>query len=165
MYDIIHEEIKTLLVEVGEKNKVANLAIITSLIKTHMTDICFVGFYIREESELVVGPFQGEIPKIRMSIGDGLCGIVARNKIVDTYDTRKEIGDEENKNIGSEVALPIVVNSYVKGVLNIKSEKERRFNETDIEELEKICEEIVKFELKKMELKNFMSNFKDGKKL
>ena len=57
----------------GEPNLVANLANIASALKMTF-DFFWVGFYLVEDNELVLGPFQGPIACTRIAYGKGVCG-------------------------------------------------------------------------------------------
>ena len=39
-----------------------------------LPDINWVGFYLLEDKELVLGPFQGKVACLRIPVGQGVCG-------------------------------------------------------------------------------------------
>ncbi|MCL1948488.1 MAG: GAF domain-containing protein, partial [Turicibacter sp.] len=61
----------------GEKNLVANLSNLSSIINLYVDTINWAGFYLMEEGELVLGPFQGKPACIRIPLGKGVCGTAA----------------------------------------------------------------------------------------
>src|SRR5690554_2307057 len=87
------EKYKTLLPQLkalceGEPNQVANLANVAAAIKQTF-DYYWVGFYLFDGEELVLGPFQGPIACTRIKIGKGVCGTAwekAETILVDNVD-------------------------------------------------------------------------------
>ena len=60
------EQIYTLVKD--EKNIVANLANVYAFLNEILPDINWVGFYLLENNELVLGPFQGKVACIRIQM-------------------------------------------------------------------------------------------------
>ncbi len=63
----------------GEQNHIANLANITAALKETF-HFFWVGFYLVEGDELVLGPFQGPIACTRIRKGKGVCGAAWEQK-------------------------------------------------------------------------------------
>ena len=61
----------------GEADVTATLANISALINDNLSDINWVGFYIAQGDELVLGPFQGKVACFRIPMGRGVCGTAA----------------------------------------------------------------------------------------
>lgn len=61
----------------GETNLVANLANAAALLNHFLKEINWVGFYLLEGDELLLGPFQGLPACIRIPLGKGVCGRIA----------------------------------------------------------------------------------------
>lgn len=57
----------------GETNLIANLANVCAALKMTF-DWLWVGFYLVDGKELVLGPFQGPIACTRIGYGKGVCG-------------------------------------------------------------------------------------------
>lgn len=57
----------------GETNLTANLANIAAVLKEAL-DFFWVGFYLVDGKELVLGPFQGPLACTRITKGKGVCG-------------------------------------------------------------------------------------------
>lgn len=57
----------------GETNLIANLANITAILKQNL-GYFWIGFYLVEGDELVLGPFQGSPACVRIANGKGVCG-------------------------------------------------------------------------------------------
>lgn len=132
----------------GETNLIANLANITAFLNQSFNQINWVGFYLLENEELVLGPFQGKVACVRIPIGKGVCGTaVYRNRVIRVEDVHQFEGhiacDSESR---SEIVLPIVINDTVCGVLDMDSPQYNRFSSYD-EELLKEAVEIIKEEV------------------
>src|SRR5687768_2189139 len=61
----------------GETDRVANLANAAALLNDELDDVNWVGFYLWDGNELVVGPFQGRPACVRIALGSGVCGTAA----------------------------------------------------------------------------------------
>ena len=70
-YESLLSQIKG-LVE-GEPNKIANMANVAAAIFAEFK-FHWVGFYLVEGDELVLGPFQGPVACTRITKGKGVCG-------------------------------------------------------------------------------------------
>jgi GAF domain-containing protein len=59
----------------GERDLIANAANTSALLFQTMPEINWAGFYfLRENNELVLGPFQGKPACVRIASGRGVCG-------------------------------------------------------------------------------------------
>src|SRR3954469_23636191 len=59
----------------GERDAIANAANVSALLFQSMPDVNWAGFYfLRENDELVLGPFQGKPACVRIARGRGVCG-------------------------------------------------------------------------------------------
>lgn len=129
-----------------ESNIIANLSNISAFINQTYEDINWVGFYLRENDELVLGPFQGHVACVRIPMGKGVCGTAAiRRQVVRVDDVHQFIGHIAcDENSLSEIVLPIIVKNEVIGVLDIDSPIYNRFSLKDEEILKNIVEIIEK---------------------
>lgn len=123
----------------GEPNRVANMANVTAALKTQFNWL-WVGFYLVEDNELVLGPFQGPIACTRIRYGKGVCGSAweaGRTLIVD--DVEKFPGHIACSSLSrSEIVVPVFHQGTVVGVLDVDSELLAHFTETDAQYLEEI---------------------------
>lgn len=123
----------------GESNRVANMANVTAALKTQFNWL-WVGFYLVEDNELVLGPFQGPIACTRIRYGKGVCGSAweaRRTLIVD--DVEKFPGHIACSSLSrSEIVVPVFHQGTVVGVLDVDSELLAHFTETDAQYLEEI---------------------------
>lgn len=130
----------------GEKNVIANLANISSLLKNSFDYYSWAGFYLADETseQLVLGPFQGKIACTRIGKGKGVCGAsVIGKKTIIVDDVNGFPGhiacDSESK---SEIVVPIFTNGKIFGVLDVDSTEYASFDEKDGHYLEKLVSEI-----------------------
>lgn len=138
MYATLLPQIKA-LVE-GESNRVANLANVAAALKQTF-DFFWVGFYLVEDGELVLGPFQGPIACTRIRYGRGVCGTAWKEgKTLVVPDVDKFPGHIACSSASrSEIVVPIYnKGKEVVGVLDIDSDRLAEFDETDREWLERI---------------------------
>ena len=124
----------------GESNRIANMANICAVLKEAF-EFLWVGFYLVEESELVLGPFQGPIACTRIGRGKGVCGKAwesAETCIVPDVDQFPgHIACSSASR--SEIVVPVKAGGEVIGVFDIDSEHLNHFDSVDREYLESIC--------------------------
>ncbi|TXY74454.1 GAF domain-containing protein [Vibrio cholerae] len=130
----------------GETNLIANLANLSALLNMELTELNWVGFYLMQENELVLGPFQGKPACVRIPVGRGVCGTaVAENKVQRVYDVHQfegHIACDAASN--SEIVIPFLINGKVAGVLDIDSPNIGRFSEIDEQGLTYLMSEVEK---------------------
>ena len=71
-YSLISKEIEALTSDVA--NLISNLSNVSALLSMELDNINWVGFYLLNENELVLGPFQGKPACVTIPIGKGVCG-------------------------------------------------------------------------------------------
>ena len=64
----------------GETNFIAALSNASALLNERLDDVNWVGFYLMEGDQLVLGPFQGKTACIRIALGTGVCGTAAAER-------------------------------------------------------------------------------------
>jgi GAF domain-containing protein len=112
------------------------------LLKTHVPDYTWVGIYLLEGDELVLGPFLGKpSPHTRIPLGSGVCGAAATEKdtiIVDDVnaDPRYLACSIETQ---SEIVVPIMLGKRVLGEIDIDSDRRAAFGERDRVLLERVA--------------------------
>ena len=101
----------------------------------------WVGFYLVENEQLVLGPFQGSVACMRIAKGKGVCGTAwkdATSQMVPDVDAFP--GHIACSNASkSEVVIPIFKGDNVVAVLDVDSDKYNDFSQTDLIFLEKLC--------------------------
>lgn len=140
-YQSLIPQIKALIE--GEPNLVANLANVSAALKEQFGWF-WVGFYIVNENELVVGPFQGPVACTRIRKGRGVCGASwEKAQTIIVPDVEKFPGHIACSSISrSEIVVPVIRNGEVMGVLDADSEAYSQFDTTDQQYLEKIVDLI-----------------------
>ncbi|SFE96236.1 GAF domain-containing protein [Paenibacillus algorifonticola] len=117
-----------------EPSQLANLANASALLQQFLSDINWVGFYLLDGEELVLGPFQGKPACTRIKVGRGVCGTaVSRGEAVlveDVHQFPGHIACDSASN--SELVIPLKRDGAVIGVLDIDSPLFSRFDETDL---------------------------------
>ncbi|MDE3839924.1 histidine kinase [Bacillus methanolicus] len=144
-YELVIKQLKSLLE--GETNRIANLSNASALLKQFLDRTNWVGFYLMDGEELVLGPFQGLPACVRIPLGKGVCGTSAQlRKTIRVEDVHLFPGhiacDPASQ---SEIVVPMIKNGELLGVLDIDSPEKSRFDELDQEKLEKFTEVLVQY--------------------
>ena len=131
------EEFLPLLID-NSVNKYANLANIVALLNHYLTGINWVGFYLVDGSNLVVGPFQGLPACTSIAKGRGVCGTAwATGKVQlvkDVTTLSNHIACDANSK--SEIVVPLFnKQQQLLAVLDIDAPEVGRFDEVDQEHL------------------------------
>ncbi|WP_107040210.1 GAF domain-containing protein [Brumimicrobium mesophilum] len=124
----------------GEPNRIANLANVAAAVKQTF-DYYWVGFYLVEDNELVLAPFQGPIACTRIKMGRGVCGKAwekAETILVENVDEFP--GHIACSSLSkSEIVVPIIKNDEVIGVFDLDHDKLSAFDAVDRKYLNEIC--------------------------
>lgn len=138
MYQSLLPQIKALLT--GETNLTANLANCVAALKTTF-DFFWVGFYVVDGDELVLGPFQGPIACTRIRKGKGVCGSSwEQNETLLVPDVELFPGHIACSSASkSEIVVPVRKNGAVVAVLDVDSDTLSDFDQTDLEYLNELC--------------------------
>ncbi|MED1512315.1 GAF domain-containing protein [Bacillus proteolyticus] len=143
-YETVIKQLDALLT--GEPNVVANLSNASALLNQFLDRVNWVGFYVTEGNQLVLGPFQGMPACVRIPFGRGVCGAAAETKttqlVADVHQFPGHIACDSASN--SEIVVPILKEGTVIGVLDIDSPEKNRFDEVDQHYLEKFVETLLK---------------------
>ena len=123
----------------GESNLVANLANTAAALKEQFGWF-WVGFYLVDQNELVLGPFQGPVACTRIQKGRGVCGTSwAEAKTLIVPDVEKFPGHIACSSLSkSEIVVPLLKDGVVWGVLDVDSSDYNQFYTTDQQYLESI---------------------------
>ncbi|MED1055290.1 GAF domain-containing protein [Bacillus mycoides] len=143
-YETVIKQLDALLT--GEPNLVANLSNASALLNQFLDRVNWVGFYVTEGNQLVLGPFQGMPACVRIPFGRGVCGVAAETKttqlVTDVHQFPGHIACDSASN--SEIVVPIMKEGNIIGVLDIDSPEKNRFDEVDQHYLEKFVETLLK---------------------
>ncbi|MEQ7791235.1 GAF domain-containing protein [Staphylococcus nepalensis] len=137
-YDLLQKQVSSLIE--GESNTIAILSNVSALLNDSLDQINWVGFYLMEENELILGPFQGHPACVHIPVGKGVCGTaVAENETQLVEDVNAFPGHIAcDANSKSEIVVPIHKNNKVIGVLDIDAPITNRFGNDDQIGLEKV---------------------------
>ena len=126
----------------AETNARDVLARTVAVLKDAIPEYTWVGIYLLEGDELVLGPFLGKpSPHTRIALGQGICGAAATEKatlIVDDVnaDPRYLACSIETQ---SEIVVPIMHGERVLGEIDIDSDRLAAFGAADRELLEGVA--------------------------
>lgn len=145
-YELVVKQLKALLE--GESNTIANLSNAAALLNQFLDRVNWVGFYLTEGTELVLGPFQGLPACVRIPFGRGVCGTSAKNKetvlVEDVHQFPGHIACDAASQ--SEIVVPLVKEGgTLLGVLDIDSPEKARFDETDRKYLEIFVSALMEY--------------------
>ncbi len=136
-------QIKALIAD--EPNIVANMANVAAALK-QVFNFFWVGFYIVDESSLVLGPFQGPIACTRIAKKKGVCGAawVEKDTIlvsnVDEYPGHIACSSGSK----SEIVVPgMDDHGNVQFVLDVDSEQLNHFDNSDKKNLNEVVKLII----------------------
>lgn len=138
-YGRLYEQIKGLIE--GKDFNIAGMATIVAVLHHKMDYFFWTGFYLLEDGELIVGPYQGPVACILLEKDKGVCwaGVNKGETIVvpDVHQFPGHIACDSRSN--SEIVVPLkAADGSVYGVLDVDSSELASFDETDAKWLEKI---------------------------
>lgn len=145
-YELVVKQLKALLE--GESNTIANLSNAAALLNQFLDRVNWVGFYLTEGTELVLGPFQGLPACVRIRFGRGVCGTSAKNietvLVEDVHQFPGHIACDAASQ--SEIVVPLVKeDGTLLGVLDIDSPEKARFDEIDKKYLEIFVSALMEY--------------------
>ncbi len=145
-YPELHAQLAALTNDVP--HPIANLANASALLYQTLDNLNWAGFYLMENGQLVLGPFQGKTACIEIPVGRGVCGTaVERGETIlvkNVHEFPGHIACDSASN--SEIVVPIRKNGEIVGVLDIDSPLIGRFTEEDrmgLEEFVRILEKNI----------------------
>lgn len=139
-YNDILASVKTSIAQAPTPDDAMRQAV--TILKHQMPDYSWVGIYLMDGEDLVLGPFLGKpSPHTRIPLNQGICGAAASNKktiIVDDVDAdpRYLACSLETR---SEIVVPIIRGSTVLGEIDIDSDKKAAFGSADRDLLESVA--------------------------
>lgn len=139
LYQLLNEQLRSLLDK--ETHLIPNLSNASALLNLALKDINWAGFYLINNNELLLGPFQGKPACIHIPLAKGVCGTAAsQNKtqlVADVHAFPGHIACDSASR--SEIVVPLRYANQVVGVLDIDSPICARFDEADREGLEEFA--------------------------
>ena len=129
----------------GERDRIANAANLSALVYHALPQLNWVGFYLFDGTELVVGPFQGLPACVRIPLDKGVCGAAASQRVtqriedVDAFPGHIACDSASR----SELVVPLVHGDTLIGVFDLDSPVLARFDADDQAGLEAIAAVFV----------------------
>ena len=137
-----HDQLIIKIEKAIERDPARALEEAVRLLAAEVPTYTWVGIYLLEGDELVLGPFVGKpSPHTRIPLGRGICGAAATAKetiVVDDVnaDSRYLACSLETK---SEIVVPILLRGDVLGEIDIDSDKPAAFGTADRSLLERVA--------------------------
>jgi GAF domain-containing protein len=126
----------------GEQDPTRALQATVQTLQNTMPHYSWVGVYLLDSNELVLGPYVGKpSPHTRIPLGRGICGAAATEKatiIVDDVDAdpRYLACSADTR---SEIVVPILRGSEVLGEIDVDSDRPAAFGDADRRMLESVA--------------------------
>lgn len=131
------------------ENEITILSNSSAFFNMMLADVSWVGFYLYQKNELILGPFQGKVACTNIEMGKGVCGTCAAQHktliVKDVHAFPGHIACDASSN--SEIVIPILIENELYGVFDIDSTSFNRFYEEEAKLLEK-CINILADKLK-----------------
>lgn len=139
IYDRIYSQLKSLFTP--ETTVISKMATIVALLHFKCPDYFWTGFYLLQDGELTVGPYQGPLACIKLEKNRGVCWHSVNSKTtVIVPDVDKFPGHIACSSLSkSEIVIPVLdVKGEIFAVLDVDSKLYNRFSDVDKNGLEKI---------------------------
>jgi len=150
-HEAYDQVIKGTLSQIDENTSdIAKMSTINCMLKTHLPYAYWAGFYIIRGDRLEVGPYQGTLGCLWISIGQGVCGKAAylrETQIVDDCHALTQGIDHIacDPNSRSEIVVPVCdATGELIAVLDIDSSELSSFDQIDQMYLERLCNKVFK---------------------
>ena len=138
-YARLYEQIEKLLIK--SNNPISAMATIVAVLHHKMESFFWTGFYLLQEGQLQVGPYQGSLACIDLKKDTGVCwaGINREQSVIveDVHVFEGHIACDSRSQ--SEIVVPLRnAEGKIVGVLDVDSSEKASFDQTDAIWLEKI---------------------------
>jgi len=125
----------------GEPDLIANAANFSAFLNEQLPTINWLGFYLLQGDQLVLGPFQGRPACVRIAVGKGVCGTAVSEQstqvVADVHQFPGHIACDIRSR--SEIVVPLWRDGEVFGVLDIDSPVTDRFSAEDVTYVETLA--------------------------
>lgn len=143
-YDLLERQTHALLED--ERNFIANAANFAAFVYHALPAVNWAGFYMADESGLVLGPFAGRPASSHLAPGRGVCGAAysaGKTIVVDDVNAfPNHIACDSNSR--SEIVIPLRDGSHIAGVFDVDSPQLARFTAADKAGLERLTDVFIK---------------------
>ena len=129
----------------GETNLIANLANSSALLNQTLPETVFAGYYLYQDNELVLGPFQGNVSCMHITMGKGVCGEAAAEQatVIVTDVTKHQNYIACDSTARSEIVVPMMKDAQLIGVLDLDSREVGAYDAVDQEYLERFVQLLM----------------------
>ncbi len=128
------------------KYEISLLSNSAAFIYQTLNDVSWAGFYLYQDNQLILGPFQGKTACTIIPLNRGVCGACATDqkvyRVANVHNFKDHIACDSATN--SEIVLPIIIDQELYGVLDLDSTSFDRFSKSDQLLLEKYIQIIIK---------------------
>ena len=141
-----YQRIKIQLQELFVKttNPTARMATMVAVLHQKFDYFFWTGFYLLDEGELTVGPYQGSLACMVLRKNAGVCwaGIQKQKSLVvdNVHEFPGHIACDSRSQ--SEVVVPLLKDGEIIGILDVDSKELNSFSQADAEGLETLVELI-----------------------
>ena len=126
------------------KYEISLLSNSAAFIYQTLNDVSWAGFYLYQDNQLILGPFQGMPACVHIQMGKGVCGTAAKEEkaqiVPNVHEFAGHIACDSASN--SEIVVPIFKDEKLWGVFDFDSTKLDNFDETDQKYLTEIADAI-----------------------
>ncbi|AYU55480.1 GAF domain-containing protein [Staphylococcus piscifermentans] len=143
-YHSLQQQLEGLNAE--EKYLITLLSNTSALLNDNIPEINWLGFYLIEDNQLILGPFQGRPACTPIQLGKGVCGTSAEKDITQRIDDVHAFPGHIacDARSQSELVIPMHRDGKVIGLLDIDAPIKNRFSKEDQEGLEAIMAVLEK---------------------
>ena len=130
-YTLLNRQLEALL---DTRDWLTNSAQTCAFIQQEIVDLNWVGFYLQRQPEMLgLGPFQGKPACHPIPFSKGICGAAARQQRTQRVDDVHAVADHIacDAESRSELVIPIIIDGYLWGVLDLDSPLPARFTLND----------------------------------
>lgn len=127
----------------GEIEAAGDLQAVVDLLHDRVEHYSWVGIYVVEGDDLVLGPWRGPqaTEHVRIPVGQGVCGAAAASGETEVVD---DVSADPRylacfPSTRSEIVVPIARDGRVVGEIDIDSDRPAAFGEADRELLERVA--------------------------
>lgn len=142
LYSLLEKQLAALVEGCPPVSALANTS---SLLWEALTNINWAGFYLLKDEVLYLGPFHGKTACTTIPVGRGVCGNAAATReiqlVKNVHEFPGHIACDSASN--SEIVLPLLKEGVLLGVLDIDSPVLQRFDGTDAEGLNSLCNVLI----------------------
>lgn len=140
-----YKKLSNELNELCESAWFTNMANVSALLMAQLPQVSWVGFYLAVDETLRLGPFQGLPADRRIPSGKGVCGTAAQMKktliVGDIDQFPGHIACDTRSR--SEIAVPLIKDDRLIGILDVDSMELDRFDEDDKLGLQLLMNELL----------------------